>query len=76
MLVLSGHFIGHLPTHYAQAWVERGEMRALAEADYAFEIPMTAVTRRKRHRSLALETFLASLHETAPAILEPERQFF
>ncbi|MEM7226694.1 MAG: LysR family transcriptional regulator, partial [Pseudomonadota bacterium] len=66
ILIQSGHFIGHLPTHYAQAWVERGEMRALANGDFAYEIQMTAVTRRKRHRSLALETFLDKLLDAAP----------
>src|SRR5690606_24174077 len=30
MLVLGGRYIGFLPDHYAQAWVERGEMRAVS----------------------------------------------
>ncbi len=29
LLILSGRYIGHLPTHYARTWVEQGRMRAL-----------------------------------------------
>lgn len=29
MLITSGQFLGFLPVHYAQLWVERGEMRAI-----------------------------------------------
>ena len=27
--VLAGTHLGYLPTHYAEAWIERGRMRAL-----------------------------------------------
>lgn len=33
MLILTGHYIGFLPQHNAQAWVEAGEMRPLLQAN-------------------------------------------
>jgi DNA-binding transcriptional LysR family regulator len=37
LLILSGRYIGHLPTHFAQQWVESGNMRSLMQADSTFE---------------------------------------
>lgn len=39
-LVLSGRFISFLPRHYAQRWVERGEMRALRPDFLSFKIAL------------------------------------
>jgi len=33
MLILTGNFIGFLPQHYAQAWIDTGEMRPLLQAN-------------------------------------------
>lgn len=60
-LILTGHYIGHLPDHYARRWAERGEMRLLKAKAMGFDAEMTAVTRRNRHRPLALERLLAGL---------------
>ena len=46
MLITSGHFMGYLPEHYAQAWVDSGEMRAIdhlnLEHHSAFYLAMRA----------------------------------
>ena len=36
MMILSGRFIGFLPCHIADQWVERHEMRRLRPDTYAF----------------------------------------
>ncbi|WP_461538464.1 LysR family transcriptional regulator [Spongorhabdus nitratireducens] len=33
MLIISGQFMGFLPVHYAQSWVDKGEMRAINHLD-------------------------------------------
>lgn len=49
MLVLSGRFLGFLPTHYAEQWVSQGEMRALWPDKTGVTTEIALV--RKRHRS-------------------------
>ncbi len=39
ILILSGAFIGFLPEHYAQAWVDKGRLRALAPAAFGYQAP-------------------------------------
>lgn len=34
MLILSGHYVGYLPEHYAAAWVKQRKLRAIAPARY------------------------------------------
>jgi DNA-binding transcriptional LysR family regulator len=36
MLILSGHFIGFLPSHMAEPWVASGQMRSIQQDRYAF----------------------------------------
>lgn len=55
LLILSGSYIGHLPTHYATGWVEAGEMRRLlpATASYADTFHL-ACLRDEQNRAVAL----------------------
>jgi DNA-binding transcriptional LysR family regulator len=43
-LVLSGKFIGYLPEHYAQLWVEKGMLKAIQPEKYAYEIEVMLIT--------------------------------
>jgi DNA-binding transcriptional LysR family regulator len=38
-LILSGEYVGYLPAHYAQAWVEAGDMKALLAHDLTYAAP-------------------------------------
>jgi hypothetical protein len=38
-LILSGEYLGYLPTHYAASWVARGEMKALLEHEWTYDVP-------------------------------------
>ncbi len=47
-LILAGHHIGFLPDHYAQRWVENGDMRILMEGSYTRRSQITLVHRSDR----------------------------
>lgn len=63
ILILSGGFIGYLPAHYAQPWVERGELRRLCDDKFGYESTFYAVSQKNAENPL-LRRFLASLTET------------
>ena len=62
-LILTGRYIGYLPDHYAQAWVQQGRLRALKASSRYYDINLAAVTRKGRRAHLVLESFLDALAE-------------
>ncbi|WP_353979701.1 LysR family transcriptional regulator [Salinicola endophyticus] len=66
-LVLTGSYIGFLPTHYAQRWRDQGRMRRLAPdtfeyaTRYEYSTRYYAITRKGRPPNLVLESFLEEL---------------
>jgi DNA-binding transcriptional LysR family regulator len=60
-LILSGRYIGYLPTHYAAPWVERGLMRSLLPAQLAYHSRFEVITRKGAERTPALDAFLEDL---------------
>ena len=60
-LILSGHHIGYLPDHYAQAWVAANRMRPVLPAQLAYDVTFDLVTRKGRRESNILETFIQDL---------------
>jgi DNA-binding transcriptional LysR family regulator len=63
-LILSGEYIGFLPTHYAERWIDKGMMRALEPQSRFFYTPYSAVTRKGARPNIILETFLGELAKT------------
>jgi DNA-binding transcriptional LysR family regulator len=61
LFILSGRHIGYLPQHYAQPWVDRGEMRPLLEAQFGYRNPIYLTTHKTAKRSLILTAFLHEL---------------
>lgn len=61
MFVLSGHFIGYLPDHFAQYWVDRGALRPLLRETTRIASPFHIVTRQNERRSLLLRSFIREL---------------
>jgi DNA-binding transcriptional LysR family regulator len=61
ILVLSGAFIGYLPAHYAQAWVDRGELRALRDEHYAYNSAFYLVTQHGGAESPLIQRFVAAI---------------
>jgi DNA-binding transcriptional LysR family regulator len=70
-LILSGRFIGHLPTHYAEPWVGRGALRSLLPSRAAYRTRFELVQRKGPAAVPAVELFhadlLAAFAEAAPA---------
>jgi LysR family transcriptional regulator, transcriptional activator for bauABCD operon len=60
-LILTGCYIGFLPTHYARQWEERGMMRAIKPEFYAYTAEYQAVTLRAGHPNLILSRFMELL---------------
>ncbi|MBD9485582.1 LysR family transcriptional regulator [Pseudomonas sp. PDM14] len=63
-LLLTGRYIGYLPDHYAQQWVQQGRLRVLKPASRFYDLNMAAVTRKGRRPQLVLESFLEALAST------------
>ncbi len=57
-LILTGRYIGYLPTHYAELWVSQGRMRALRADDYRYRTEFRIVTRISARPNLILKTYL------------------
>lgn len=62
-LILTGCYIGYLPTHYAKQWVDRGQMRPLCPERHTATVEYRAITLRSGHPNLVLETFMGLLRE-------------
>ena len=63
MLILSGNFIGFLPCHFAEQWVEAGEMRAIKPRAYAFSSMHKVAYRKADAGRLLVQAFLKALME-------------
>ena len=61
-LILTGCFVGYLPTHYAKRWVVSGQMRALCPEKFNFSTEYQTVLRKGARPNLVLETFLKEVH--------------
>ncbi len=60
-LILTGRYIGYLPTHYARLWVEQGRMRALLPERHRYVTEFQAITRKGGRPNLVLQTYLELL---------------
>lgn len=60
-LILSGRYLGYLPTHYAERWVREGRMRALEPARWHYLTHYSAITRKGAPPNLVLESYLEEL---------------
>ncbi len=65
-LVLSGHYIGYLPTHYAQQWVSSKEMRAILPDQTSLSATIALITTKGAEKPRTLEVFLECLASHYP----------
>jgi DNA-binding transcriptional LysR family regulator len=61
VLILSGRFGGFLPGHYAQRWVDAGEMKPLRPDILTYAPDFDMVTRKAGDLSLPARTFIEDL---------------
>ena len=68
-LILSGDFLGFLPDHYAQWFVQTGQMRAVSPERFAYTCRFSALVRRSTEPSRATRLFrqcLLQAHQALP----------
>jgi len=63
-LILSGKYIGYLPSHYAQGWVARQKMREIEPNRYRYTSHHEFITCRGLRPNLVVATFLSALRES------------
>ena len=67
-LILSGRFVGFLPDHYAEGFVQRGKMQAVAPARLHYTCDFVSVLRRSPQpprAALAFHQALLAAHDRA-----------
>ena len=74
MFILSGHFVGYLPDHYAAAWVRRGELRSLLPAETGILSPFVIATRQAERAPAVLDLFIREFTAIASERLHLERK--
>lgn len=68
LLILSGSYVGYLPTHYVQRWVEVGRMKALMPEAFSFTTEYSAIVRKNTHPSRLVQAFVEELKVVVGAI--------
>ena len=66
--ILSGDFLGFLPDHYAQGFVQNGQMQAIAPAQFHYQCHFSAIVRQSPEPTQATRLFqqcLAQAHLVA-----------
>lgn len=58
MLVLTGRYLGHLPTHWAKSYVDRGQMRSLKPSRFRVTTPFKLLYRQCGRSNPLLDVFL------------------
>ncbi|MEE1866959.1 MULTISPECIES: LysR family transcriptional regulator [Pseudomonas] len=61
LLLFSGSYIGYLPTHYAQTWVEQGRLRPILADRLSYISSFHCITRQGLQIQTGLAGFLAAL---------------
>jgi len=64
-LILTGEYVGFLPDHYAAAWVEKGQLAAIAPEQMKFSVTIAAATRSGRRQNFIVDRFLDALLSAA-----------
>lgn len=62
-LLLSGGYIGYLPTHFAQPWIDKGMLSQVERADLSYDSVHHFITKRGSRESSALESFVAIVQD-------------
>ncbi len=75
VLLLTGAYIGFLPDHYAQDWVEKRQLRMIEARDFSYSSRHMLITRRAAKMASAFTTFL-SLMDAATVDAQPVRERF
>lgn len=75
VLVLSGAYLGHLPTHFAAHWLDREDMRPVLPEQFDFRSRFEVATRKGAGSLRVLDAFLDDLyaaHKADPDAAMPD----
>ena len=67
ILIQSGEYFGYLPEHYAQSWVDAGELQALDPAVFSYDSHFYAVSIKQRIPNQLVKKFITILLEDCAA---------
>jgi DNA-binding transcriptional LysR family regulator len=60
-LILSGHYLGYLPEHYARYWVKEGRMRPIRPDLTRHQIEIHLIVRKSSRLTPAMQIFRDTL---------------
>jgi len=60
-LLLTGRFLGFLPTHFAERWVSQDKMRAIGEHSRGYVTHFSTITRKGASHNLILDAYMEEL---------------
>ncbi len=63
ILIQSGEYFGYLPEHYAQAWVNSGDLQALESDEFSYDSHFYAVFIKQRIPNQLIKKFIGILLE-------------
>lgn len=63
-VILTGQFIGFLPEHYAQQWLDKGLMSAVCPEFFQLSADISIVIKKEKKKNLLLACFLKYLNLT------------
>jgi DNA-binding transcriptional LysR family regulator len=61
VLILTGEFVGYLPAHYAQPWIDRAELRCLRDEAFNYNSTFYAVVQSGSTESPLARRFLSAV---------------
>lgn len=68
ILIMTGASIGFMPKHYAQRWVESGDLQQLLADEFTLKSPIHCITRKGAAQPPAVESFFQSLRASNPPV--------
>ncbi len=60
-LILTGRYVGYLPTHFAERWLLQGVLRALMPRQFGYTTQYVAITRKAARFNRVLDSYLEYL---------------
>lgn len=62
-MVLSGGYIGFLPRHFANPWVENGKLFAIDRVTMTYMSEHSLITKKTARESVVLDSFVKALKQ-------------
>jgi DNA-binding transcriptional LysR family regulator len=73
MLILSGNYVGFLPPHYAQPWVDSGLLARIDPEHYVTHLDFQIITRKGAESARVVQAFSNQLRAAARKVSRTAR---